>query len=162
MDRTRELDEVVEAVREQVGEPIDVDREVAVHQEVPESRNRAKPRDEILRQDPELSEPIDRRSVVRNVSPRGGCEMCRDVESVLSAEVESALDDPELLPVLSQLVRSGLAISPESRKRLVERQQVTPDDLDVRSARAHRPKAPEAIRRRWALSILASCGSQSQ
>ena len=77
----------------------------------------------------------------------------------LRAQLETALHYPAFLSIgLQRIDRTPLMLS-QSLERLVESQQVTPDDRRIEFAGAHRPKFPSSIRAACAASILRRCGT---
>ncbi|MEO6324298.1 MAG: hypothetical protein ABIT01_02125, partial [Thermoanaerobaculia bacterium] len=119
-----EFREVVESLVEKAVHRGRVHVEISVHQHVTETGHRPEARGERSREDPQLREAADGRAVIRDVPPRRGCEVRRDVQGVLGAELETALDDPELLLFARRLVSNGVGRAGGScgaRSRRVDR-----------------------------------------
>jgi len=98
-----ELGEVVEVAVQDLVHPADIDVEVAVHEDVAEAGHRTEADREFHRQYAEFRESVDRGRIVGCVSACRRRQVRRDVERVLGAELEPALDQPALVRVRREL-----------------------------------------------------------
>ena len=132
-----------------------------MHDDVTEPRDPAKPRHELGRQDAEAYEGVDRGGIIGDIDSRAGRKMGRDIEAVLCTELKTALDDPPLLEVSSQLGWAS-RVAAQRLNRCIEREEMAAYQRGVEHDGTHRPKFPPRIRARVTASILASCGTKSQ
>ena len=91
---TGELLEVVERLAKQSGGEIEVDLEIAVHEHVAEAGDSAETLTEARRQHVGFDEAVDGRAVGRRVEALSRGDMTRDVEGILRAEMQTALNGP--------------------------------------------------------------------
>jgi hypothetical protein len=87
--------------------------------------------------------------------------VCRDVQHVLGAQLQTSLDDPALLSIRTQCFERTSLVRSQSLERSVERQQVSPDDRRVELAGAHRPKSPPSIRARTDGTLVFRLGNHA-
>ena len=152
------LNKVVEVVVEEAVDSSYIDVKVGVDEHVAEAGDGSKSSCKCRRDDAEVDEAIDRGGVVRHVAAGARHEMRRYVQGVLSAQLQAALDRPQLLSLRGEPLEWVALVAAERLQSFVERQQVTADDCDIRSTWRHRPNSPRAMRAACTESILRTNG----
>lgn len=104
LDVTGELSELTEVLVEHRMHAPHIDLQIAVHQGVAKSSERPQVMSELSRHDAERPELIDAARIIADVVARAGGEVVGDIEQVLHAELQAALDGPALRNVLLELL----------------------------------------------------------
>ncbi len=76
---------------------LEIDLEIPVYEDVAKPGQAAKSRREVTGKRFDLGQHIDGAGVVWNIAPSSGRNMGRDIQSVLSAELETPFDGPPLV-----------------------------------------------------------------
>ena len=143
-----ELDEVLKLLVEQAVQTDDVDLEIPMDKEIAKAGDTPKTGGELWRHDAHVADGVDSRRIVRHVTPRRRRQVRGDVECVLGAKLQASFHNLALFKIRVQLLEWATFMVREDVQRGVEGSQVSPHQLGVDSARAHRPKAPTARRAR--------------
>lgn len=154
LDVRREGGEVAQLLVQDPLEDAEIDLEVAVHQDVPETGDVAEAGGKIRGQCVDLDETVDGACVVRSVQTRRSSQVRRDVQGVLGAELEAALDRPSQIGVGAQRLELRTPVALEVSQRRSQGKQMPAQDRGVRTAASHDPEPLRA--RRPAISIFAS------
>ena len=150
----------MEGLAQQLGDEVEIDIEIAVHEHVPEAGDSTEALAELCRQHVRFHEAVDGRAVGRRVEAGRGRDVACDVECVLRTELEAAFDDPPKVGVRTELLRRDAGVPTQGSQRLAQGYEMPVHDLPVDVARGHRQPLPAAKRR--AASIFAICGRKSK
>ena len=156
----REFFEIFQMPADRIRNDFEIDIEIAVDQDVPESGYRAKTCAELRGQHFCFYETVDCRGIVGGVEPEGRGQVSGDVEGILRTELESAFDAPPPLRIGIQRLRGNTGMPVQNRESRAECRQVTAHDRRIGAAGAHVRRCLAARRR--AASIFASWGTKSQ
>lgn len=151
-----ELDEIVKPGVQDGMNARELDAQVAVNEDVPETRHRAEPTGELEGEDPEVPQHVDGGRVLGCFAPGARRQMGGDVQGVLRAQLQPTLHRPLGITVGRERVQRPARVAAEALDGCVEREQVTSDNRGVGLAWTQRPKRPASIRARCAVSIFAS------
>ena len=156
----REFFEIFQMSVDRIRNDFEIDIQIAVDQDVPESGYRAETCAELRGQHFCFHETVDCRGIVGGVEPEGRGQVSGDVEGILRTELESAFDAPPPLWIGIQRLRGNTGMPVQDRESRAERRKMTAHDRGIGLARTHGRLCFAAQRR--AASIFASCGTKSQ
>ena len=99
LDQARKFLELAEALTQHPRDDFEIDCDVVVHEHIAEARDLTESRTERRRQYVRFRQTIDRGSVVRRIETGNGDEMGGDIDRILGAELEPALDRPAKIDI---------------------------------------------------------------
>ena len=143
-------------------EDIEIDVQIPVHHDVSEACDAPKLPGKLVGQHTEASEFVDRAGVVRHIAATAGCDVGRDVERILGAQLEAAFHHPTFFGIGVEVFEGDAAAGGKHSERFSESGEMPSDDLNVDFAGVHSERSWAAGRLLRMASILASCGAKSQ